>query len=270
MLKQPIGGLAITFLDLETTGLSTAAGHRICEIALLRVRGSVVEYAYETLVNPQRPLDKQAAAINGLSAEMLIDAPSFAAVAASMLQITSDSVLVAHNAPFDISFLAAELRTLQLAPLRNYVIDTLSIARRLLRVPSYSLPYLADYLQLAPPSHRAMQDVRSLRGLFAFLLAQLDALNITTLGAVLRFERGLLPGDPEPSAPPIILRALHEHRRLRIVYRSRSTPNPVARTILPLALTQERRGVHLRAYCYLRQDMRSFVIDKMEQIELEN
>jgi DNA polymerase-3 subunit epsilon len=91
---------------------------------------------------------------------------------------------------------------------------------------------------------------------------------IETLGDAMRLERGLLPGAPEPDAPPLIARALAEGRPLSIRYRSRSSPEPITRTIRPIYLTSETSGTYLRAYCELRQDVRAFAINKIEKAEL--
>lgn len=268
MLAQRLTSMTVTLLDLETTGLNPAHGHRVCEVALLRMRGNTAELRYESLVNPQRPLDAQAAAVNGLSTAMLHNAPTFATIADTVQDIIGTSVLVAHNAPFDLAFLNHEWARLGWPRLSNTVLDTLPLTRRLLPLPSYSLPALAHALGLVKPGHRAMQDVLTLAQLFQALCVELAERGVVTLEDVLRFERGLLPGQPEPEAPPLVVQALHEQRCLRIRYRSRSTPTAVDRTIQPMALVQERHRVLLRAFCHLRNDMRVFALDKIETMEL--
>jgi DNA polymerase-3 subunit epsilon len=270
MQGQPLSELPLTFFDLETTGLAPARGHRVCELALRRVRGVEVEAEYATLVNPQRLPDPRALAVNGISPDLLHDAPLFAEVADTFLELIQGSVLVAHNAPFDMAFLSAELGLLDQPPPLNPVLDTLVLARRLLRRSSYSLQSLASDLALESfPSHRAMQDVLALQGVFAYLHSRLTDQDIYTLEDTQRFARGLAPDMPDPSAPPLIARAIREQRRLLIVYRSRSSPDPTRRLIQPLELTQERKGIYLRAYCYLRDDLRVFALEKIEWMELE-
>ncbi len=269
MLEQSLDLLPFTLLDVETTGLLPAEGHRVCEVALLRVRGGVVEACFETLIDPQRPLDPQAFAVNGISSTILHDAPRFPAVVDTLMELIDGTVLVAHNAPFDLVFLTHELALLgRPAPL-NPMLDTLSLARRLLRHQSYSLAALARDLNLPQPTHRAMSDVLALQGLFACLVNHLAENGITTLNGALRRQRGLLPDQPDPVPPPAIARAISEGRRLRIVYSSRSTVIPIERIIQPIELTQGRSGIFLRAYCYLRNDLRSFALTRIEAMELE-
>lgn len=265
---QPIATLPLVFLDLETTGLHVTHGHRICEIALVRTCGTTIETSFETLVNPQRMVEAQAFSVNGLRGDILAQAPLFAQIADEVLHFLEGAIVVAHNAPFDLGFLRREYELLPQPFSQPLVIDTLPLARRLLRSTSYSLSTLAANLQLPSPSHRAMSDVISTIALFRHLTGLMAERHISTLRDLMRIQRGIIPGQTEPEPPPIIRQAIHERRRLRIVYRSRSTPAPTERIIDPIELTIERSGLFLRAYCYLRNDMRSFAIEKIESIEL--
>jgi DNA polymerase-3 subunit epsilon len=270
MLDLPLRAVPLAFLDFETTGLYPHRGDRVCEVALQRVLGDVVELSYATLVDPQRPLSERSFAVNGISPEQLAGAPTFGELAGAIRAALADAVIVAHNAPFDLEFLHAELALAGQAPLIAPAIDTLAIARRLfLKRQSHSLAALAAALGSPPPSHRAMDDVLALRVVFDDLSAQLAALGITALGDVLRYARGFNPGDPDPAVPAPIADALREGRLLRVVYTSRSLPQPTERRIRPIEITSQRGVLHLRAYCYLREDLRSFVIDKITRIEIE-
>lgn len=262
--RRSLHDLPLVFFDLETTGLDLSDGHRVCEVAMLRVRGGLIEDYLGVLARPGRRLDPQAAAVNGFCDDELAAAPPFSDAAGRILAISRAAVLIAHNLPFDMAFLKAELARIGRPALSGPALDTLALARRLLRRPSYSLAALACDLQLSTPSHRALADVLALRGLFTYLQAAMAELGVTTLGDAMRLERGLLPGMPEPGAPPLIARALAEGRALTIRYRSRSSPESLTRTIWPLYLTRESSGTYLRAYCELRQDVRAFVLAKIE------
>ncbi|NNJ12994.1 WYL domain-containing protein [Chloroflexales bacterium ZM16-3] len=260
--------IPLSFFDLETTGLDLREGHRVCEIALLRVRGGMVEDYLGTTVRPGRKLDPQAAAVNGFDDEELAAAAPFYAAAGRVAALARGAVLIAHNLPFDMAFLNAELAHIDQPSLIGPTLDTLTLARRLLRRQFYSLAALASDLKLTAPTHRALADVLSLRDLFTYLQAAMSERGIETLGDAMRLERGLLPGAPEPDAPPLIARALAEGRPLSIRYRSRSSPESITRTIRPIYLTSETNGTYLRAYCELRQDVRAFAINKIEEAEL--
>jgi DNA polymerase-3 subunit epsilon len=269
MLDLPLTAVPLAFLDFETTGLSPRRGDRVCEVALQRVVGGVVTASYMTLVDPQRPLSERSFAINQISAEQLADAPTFSAIAGSLRTALAGTVIVAHNAPFDLEFLHAELALAGQPPLLAPAIDTLVIARRLFpKRQSHSLAALATALGSPPPSHRAMDDVLALRVVFDDMTTHLATLGITNLRDLLRYMRGLRPGDPEPIAPTAITEALRDGKLLKIVYASRSLPEPTERLIRPIEVTSENGVLFLRAYCYLREDLRAFVIAKMSAIEI--
>jgi DNA polymerase-3 subunit epsilon len=265
---QPINTLPLSFLDVETTGLVPVHGHRICEVALIRTCGDTVETTYNTLVNPRRPIEAGAFAVNRISPDMLRDAPGFDMVVEHVLKAIEGSVIIAHNAPFDMAFMTNELQLLGYPPPDNPVIDTLVLARSLLSShTSHSLPSLSRSLGLSTPNHRAMSDVVALRGLFTHLVNLLAQQGIENLDDIARYQRGLMPGDPEPVPPPIIEQALRQRQRLRIAYRSQNS-GLTERTIQPIELALVRGTVHLRAYCYLRKALRSFVLARIESIEV--
>jgi DNA polymerase III subunit epsilon len=119
-------------LDTETTGLDAKQGHRIIEVAAIELNErKVSERMFHRYINPERDIDEGAAAVHGLTLDRLQGEPKFADIAASLLEFIGDAQLIIHNAPFDLSFLNAELNRLNLPPLNNDVIDTLKFARDL-------------------------------------------------------------------------------------------------------------------------------------------
>lgn len=269
MLDLSLNAIPLVFLDFETTGLTPYSGDRVCEIALQRVVGPAVELSLAALVDPERPLGDQSFSINKISAEELAGAPKFADLAQQIVAALRSAVFVAHNAPFDLEFLDAELRLAGITPPIFPVIDTLPLARRLMpMLPSHSLSALAQRVGAPPPSHRAMDDVVALRAVFADLVSQLAGQGITTLGELLHYARGFGPSEPEPLPPPAVDWALRTGRRLRVVYSSRTLPQPTERLIRPIEIVKQKQTLFLRAYCYLRQDLRLFMLDKLISIEL--
>jgi DNA polymerase-3 subunit epsilon len=165
-------------VDVETTGLSAAAGHRVCEFAFLRfLRGSVVD-SYVSLVNPLRPIDPGARAVNGISDEMVTCSPPFADLFPRILMFVGDDPLVFHNAPFDLSFLRAEARLAGGKWPANPVVDTLSIARRMGRFRSNSLPSICRELGIGSAFHRAEADAWAAGKLLLHLLPPWEPLTI--------------------------------------------------------------------------------------------
>ncbi|GIV90168.1 MAG: DNA polymerase III subunit epsilon [Chloroflexus sp.] len=261
---QPLIDLPLVFFDVETTGLDLQNGHRICELAMLRREHRQITGQINTLINPERELDPQASQVNGIRAEDLQSAPRFAELAVQVVQLSQQAVRVAHNLPFDERFLNMELARAGYPPLTGPALDTLELARRLgIRRGSLSLGALATSFGLPTPTHRAMDDVLTLHVLFDRLVAKLADYGVTTLYDALRFTRGLLPGQPEPEAPPPLAAALASGTTLRIIYTSHSNPQPIERRIRPIELVVEPNGLSVRAFCYLRNDIRNFLLAKI-------
>jgi DNA polymerase-3 subunit epsilon len=117
-------------LDTETTGLDPKKGHRIIEIAAIALEGrKVSKRHFHHYLDPEREVDEDAARVHGFTWDMLKGRAKFADIAASFLEFVDGAELMAHNAPFDMSFINNELRLLNLPPLTNPVVDTLRMAR---------------------------------------------------------------------------------------------------------------------------------------------
>jgi DNA polymerase III subunit epsilon len=147
-------------VDVETTGGSPEHGHRITEIAAVRVSAGRVTERFSTLVNPGRRIPGMITALTGISDQMVRDAPRFGEVAPSLCDFLAGSVFVAHNATFDWRFLSTEVHTALGRRLDGRQLCTVKLARRLLpQLPSRSLDALAIYFGLEIESrHRALDD----------------------------------------------------------------------------------------------------------------
>jgi len=160
--------------DVETTGLSVTEGDRIVELAALRVKGGQVVASIVSLVNPGRSIPQSAQEINKITEDMLLDAPSSADILPQMIPFSANACLVAHNASFDIKFVAYELALMG----RKFydatpVIDTMKMARELLPyLSSYRLSSVAGSLGLkVVNAHRAQADAELTAMAFTRLLA---------------------------------------------------------------------------------------------------
>ncbi len=119
--------------DTETTGFDPFEGHRIIEIGCVELINHVpTGRTYQQYINPERSMSEDNIAVHGLTEEFLSDKPVFREIADGFLEfIGSDSMLIAHNASFDMKFLNAELSWLGYQPLsQDRVIDTLILARK--------------------------------------------------------------------------------------------------------------------------------------------
>ncbi len=168
-LAQPLGRdlllaqATYVVVDLETTGLRPGSA-QICEIGAVRVRGLELAEEFQTLVDPGMALGPGVAALTGLTNRQLHGAPPPSLAVRRFLGFAGDAVLVAHNARFDLGFLDRETARLTGSRLVNPVVDTVSLARRLLagRIPRASLAQLAYFLGTSvQPCHRALPDAQA-------------------------------------------------------------------------------------------------------------
>jgi DNA polymerase-3 subunit epsilon len=182
-LGTPLHEVTFCVLDLETTG-GTAADGGITEIGAVKVRGGEQLGTFRTFVNPGHTIPRQITMLTGISTSMVADAPPPTAVLPSFLEFLGDAVIVGHNVRYDLGYLNAVLDRSGRDALPNRVIDTLKLARRLLRdeVPNCRLGTLADRLRLPNrPSHRALDDALATADLLHLLIERAAAFGVCGL-----------------------------------------------------------------------------------------
>jgi len=136
-------------------------------VGMLRCEENGKESSFQSLVNPRRPISPKARLVHGITDEMVADAPTFDRIAGELLDFIGDSVIVAHNAPFDLGFLAFQFKGAGISPPDNFAVDTLQLAREHFNFPSNSLPNIASYLGInLQESHRALQDASTVKQVF--------------------------------------------------------------------------------------------------------
>ena len=157
-----------TVFDLETTGFGASAG--VTEIGAVKVEHGEFIGRFSSFVHPGRPIPYAVQMLNGITDEMVADAPDFGTLLPRFLAFAGDDPLIAHNAAFDCSFLYREAARLGLA-VPNPVVDTVKLARRgWPGLPSYRLTYLTDYHGIAQENaHRAWCDARATAKLYLMM-----------------------------------------------------------------------------------------------------
>ena len=168
-----------TAVDTETTGLDPAIG-RIVEIGAIKYDKSGIIARYNVLINPEMPIPADASKVNGISDDMLKNKPIIAEVVPDFLTFIEKTILVAHNAPFDINYFNAELQRIGEKPLHNKVVDTRIFAKEVFRgLQSYALQDLAAQFGIvARDAHRAEDDARVCMELFNHTLNRFLKTNI--------------------------------------------------------------------------------------------
>lgn len=204
-LGTPLAEVTFCVLDLETTG-----GNRhedmITEVGAVKVRGGECVGTFQTLVNPGRAIPPQISVLTGLTDALVGPAPRIETVLPSLLSFLGDSVLVAHNAGFDVGFIRAALERAGRPAWTGTIVDTVQLARRLVRdeVPNCKLSTLASRLRLDhQPSHRALDDALATVDLLHFLIERASGLGVLGLDDLVAL--GKIGGHP--MAPKLKLTA---------------------------------------------------------------
>ena len=196
-LGTPLCDVTFCVIDIETTGGSAADGG-ITEIGAVKVRGGEVLGTYQTMVNPGSALPPFITVLTGITQAMVMRAPRIEAVLPSLVEFTAGTVLVGHNVRYDTGFLNAAFERAGYERFANPVIDTCSLARRLVRdeVPNCKLGTLAQQLRLDhQPTHRALDDALATCDLLHFLLERATALGVLGLDDLMALPR--LGGHPQ-------------------------------------------------------------------------
>jgi DNA polymerase-3 subunit epsilon len=153
-------GLSYAVVDVETTGGSPAAGHRITEIAAVVVYNGQVAETFETLVDPQRPIPPFISRLTHITGAMVWGMPTFRDIAPQIVDLLRGRVFVGHNAAFDRRFVTAETTQAGLVLANERVLCTVRLARRLLpHLRRRTLDCVAHYYGVPIAArHRAMGD----------------------------------------------------------------------------------------------------------------
>jgi DNA polymerase-3 subunit epsilon len=189
-LGTPLAQVTFVVVDLETTGGSPAEA-AITEIGAVKVCGGEVVGEFQTLVNPQTAVPPFIAVLTGITDAMVATAPALPAVLPSFLEWARGSVLVAHNAPFDLGFLRAGCDTLALTWPGFDSVDTARLARRVLtrdEVANCKLSTLSRYFRATTtPCHRALADARATVDVLHGLLERVGNLGVRTFEELVSF-----------------------------------------------------------------------------------
>ena len=183
-------------LDLETSGSAPSTGAGITEIGALKVRGGEVIGEFQSFVDPGHALPEFITSLTGITDAMLSGAPDIAGILPTFFEFLGshhETVLVAHNAPFDIGFLKAAAIKTDFAWPEYIVVDTVRIARSALgrdEVRDCKLSTLAEFFGASiEPNHRALDDARATVDVLHGILERLGTFGVNTLGDLTTFKR---------------------------------------------------------------------------------
>lgn len=259
-------------LDLETTGLHPAVS-RVLEIAAIRFKIDGTESArFHCLVNPECDIPEQATAVHGITSEHVRDAPVLESVLPQLAQFFScpSALLFAHNAPFDLGFLALAMDTHRVEKPALPTFDSLQLARGMLPgIANGRLDSVATELGVpVRDRHRAMADAEILKGVIRGLLGKLRV-----VGDLLEFADPRYFSDVEyrvarlPEGFETLASAIEEKHPVIMVYAGKVRSQSLL-TVTPLALIQYHERQYLRAFCHTAQQVRTYRLDRIKTLRV--
>ena len=222
-LGTPLAEVDFVVVDLETTGGSPSAA-AITAVGAVRVRGGEVLGEFQTLVHPGTSIPPFIALLTGITDAMVADAPRIESVLPAFLEFARGSVLVAHNAPFDVSFLKEAARQCGHPWPGFTVVDTVHLARQVVtsdEVPNRKLGSLARLFgSPTTPDHRALTDARATVHVLHGLLERVGALGVHSLEELATYTSRVTPAQRRkrhlaetlPNAPGVyVFRDARDH-----------------------------------------------------------
>ncbi|WLR53065.1 ATP-dependent DNA helicase DinG [Bacillus tianshenii] len=170
-------------IDIETTGNQPKKGDRIIQVGAVVVEGGLIVDRFSSFVSSNAKLTPFIQELTGITEDMLIDAPAFDEIAPTLLSMLENAYFVAHNVPFDLSFLQEEFENSGYRKFVGPCIDTVELARLLYpSVDGYKLSQLAEYFEVTHNNpHRADSDAEVTAEILLKLLTKLEHLPLTVL-----------------------------------------------------------------------------------------
>lgn len=298
---SPLETLEFVAFDIETTGIS-AWNDRIVEIGAIRFRGDGTEIdRFERLVHPGRSIPRQVIAIHGITDEMVRRAPRECDVLPDFIEFLGDAsrtVLMAHNASFDVGFLEAALQRESFGQPTHGVLDTVRFARHRARgLSSYSLRSLVRMFGIRQTTdHRGLSDAVALKQLFCLLLEKPPRLGtgaelLPHLSPEHRFQaerrrrqrpwprrtrrQPARPAAPQPAIETSLFpwfdtlsAAVRNGAPVQLIYdggRAAGTP----RKVTPLRMVNSTPSAYLVALCDRDRIEKHYRLDRIREVSLE-
>ncbi len=280
--RKSLSDLTFVAFDVETTGLSAIAC-KLVELSGVKFKlgpsssASNLELdTFSALINPGEPIPPEVSALHGITDVMVKDAPRIDSVLPQFYQwcgSAADTVLIAHNASFDVEFLKVNSQRLCLDLPSHAVIDTLALAQCLVQDSlNHKLKTLSEHFGFAGSLyHRALDDSMYVQKLFAKLVevgclenfGQLEE-NNSTLSFTQQQRYAPVVLSPRAKADfDLISAAIKKKSELKLTY---SSEFKSTRIILPLALIESRGSIYLTAICRKTNAERTFRLDRVVEV----
>jgi DNA polymerase III subunit epsilon len=274
-MTQDISTLDFVAFDTETTGLYPSS-EGLVEVAAVRfdLLNGPKEY-FQTMVNPSMPIPWQATRVHGITDEMVFSSPTIDKILPSFYRFLEGAVPVAHNAPFDIGFLALHSLRSGITPPEGPILDSCMFSRRVCtEMPSHKLQSLVEAFGIAEGTfHRALADAKSCMEVFRRVVGRSCGVNaswdelVARHGKIHAFLDGSRPVEStkKPQLEPLVT-AMQANRSLWIHYEGGFS----AREVTPLLLYARGPQQYMEATCHLDGQRKSFRLDRIKQVFTRN
>ncbi len=257
--------------DIETTGFSATANN-IIEIGAVKISGGKIVDTFSAFVNPKEEIPYRIVKLTGITDEIVADAPFISEVLPDFLDFAQDSVLVAHNAGFDMSFVIQKGENLGIHKDYTYV-DTLGMSRVLLKnIAKFRLDNVAKHLKISLKNHhRAVDDARCAAEIFLKLIPMLEKQGVTDLNELNALGAASVEKIQKSMTYHVILLAKNEIGRINL-YKLVSDSHLIyfhGKPRIPKSLLEKHReGILIGSACEQGEIFRAILDEKSEQ-ELE-
>ena len=174
--------------DFETTGLQVETDRAI-EVAAIMFKDGKPAEKFVTLINPQIPISDLIADITGITNEMVTEAPLEKEIIDDLFEFLGDYPIVAHNTPFDLSFLRAMAERHNKDFIERKCYDTLTLSRAFLFFqPTHNLSAVSEYFNLSSEgAHRAEKDTENCGEVFIELVHEVASYNLDLISNIITF-----------------------------------------------------------------------------------
>lgn len=261
----------IVALDVETTGLDPKID-RICEIALLKIKEEIIVEKFISLINPEMENPPIKFPVNEIKYDDVKDAPFFRDVAEKIYNFMKDKIILCHNANFDIPFIKKEFERCRYEFPKIKIIDTYLIAKKFFNFESNSLDYISNFFGIERIwKHRAEDDAKAAFEIFKLFCKEIKKeynyeidfvqkiiFDINQINNKITYDETIIEK---------VLEAIEERKEIVIMYVSNK--EITKRKILPIEVFDEGGVKYLKAFCYYRNEERTFRFDRIVEI-LEN
>jgi DNA polymerase-3 subunit epsilon len=266
--------LEFVAFDTETTGL-WAPVNRIVELGAVKFRlGSATVQQFQELVNPERKIPIETVQVHGITDGMVRDAETVGTVLKRFVDFVGpDSIMIAHNALFDISFVGCEMTRSDMPLIPNMILDTVELYQKYFPgLDSYSLLALAQQFHVSrSQTHRAADDAALVWKLFAqvaekfpFMKTEGDLRREFTIHSMSQWQE---EKQELPDQYADIDLAIRDALSMEIIYRASGRP-PETRLIRPLRIHFLKNQFYVAAYCEQAKGERTFRLDRIRSFRL--